>query len=392
MRKLTIAGIALVAAAVVWGACAYWNVGGQRKLFVAEGELFLNDYFMPWKCAHEGFRQSAPDIEYESPDGRTLRMGSVDRCYPAFALLPYLALPYSLGAAVAFSAVCAGLFLLSLVIVGRGSAGFLALAGSMPFIFTVERGNPVFISAACVGLFLAWWDSESRRRRIVAALCLAVATVMKISPVLLGLLYLFPREKRTPRDWTSVFIAASTVVVLFLVPWMAMPGGFSAIPEFVENAHAHSDYIRQFADFGFISAWRALRLALGLDVHAPWAGMTSVAVLSQIAGVVSVCLGAWKRNHVLLVGGLLMAAGNMYYYGALYLVPVFVLRVMQGRLDWIEWILWTMILCPLQIVVIGFSANDVLCNFAVLALMGLSVLELVLGRPVFALSERREVR
>jgi hypothetical protein len=117
--------------------------------------------------------------------------------------------------------------------------------------------------------------------------------------------------------------------------------------------------------------------------------MKAVAILSQLIGVAVLVVGAKRRDYLLMVGGMLWAAGNMYYYAMLYLLPVLVIEMFsrkerkdrkdgneKGSLMWIELGLWLALLCPVQLVLLGHSANQVIGN---VALMGLMATRLVFG-------------
>ena len=75
------------------------------------------------------------------------------------------------------------------------------------------------------------------------------------------------------------------------------------------------------------------------------------------------------------------AAGNMYYYAMLYLLPVLALEVMRddGRSwdawRWIRAGVWLALLSPLQLVVLGHSANQVIGNVMLMMLVALTMLE-----------------
>ena len=115
--------------------------------------------------------------------------------------------------------------------------------------------------------------------------------------------------------------------------------------------------------------------------------MKAVAVLSQLIGVAVLVVGAKRRDYLLMVGGMLWAAGNMYYYAMLYLLPVLVIELFSrgDRVDrvegeevkgeerkwwiWVELGLWLALLSPLQVVVLGHSANQVIGNVALMGLM-----------------------
>ena len=138
----------------------------------------------------------------------------------------------------------------------------------------------------------------------------------------------------------------------------------------LRNAAEHAEYVLRTSDFGFIQLWRTVRLVSGLNVQEPWAGMMAVARVSQLLGFACVFVGAFRRNYVLLMGGMLVAAGNMYYYAALYMLPVLVLEFRDKKdLGFIDLALWFALLCPLQLIVLGRSANQVIGNIAVSSLM-----------------------
>ena len=80
--------------------------------------------------------------------------------------------------------------------------------------------------AAAVTLFVAWWDAPSPCRRAVAAVALAVAAVLKVSPTFLAGLYLV-------RWWTAQEVEVRRESLragaLFLVVALCR-GGLSARP------------------------------------------------------------------------------------------------------------------------------------------------------------------
>jgi hypothetical protein len=313
-----------------------------------------------------------------------------DKVYPKIALLPVAPFPVTRVGGYLWSALAGVIFLASLCLVGRSWKPIL-LALSMPFIFNLERGNPVWLSAAAVGVFLAWWDDECEWKSMVAAGCLAVAAAMKIVPCVLGIIYF------TKWRWKPVLFSGAFAAALVFVPWFFDRDGFAALAAMVRNASEHSEFVLRSSDFGLVELWRTARVVLGLDVTSPWPGMMVVARLSQLLGLVALMLGAKRRDYLLMVGGMLWAAGNMYYYAMLYLLPVLVIElfgrgegerwrsggVVSGGVEelsrvegkrWrngIEVVLWLALLSPLQVVVLGHSANQVIGNVALMGLMGI---------------------
>lgn len=365
----------LLATFVLWLGLAAFNMLGQRKLFFEEGREELYDFWMPKMCLAEGYADNGVKASawYETPEGRRFFTARHDKIYPAFALLPLKLFPATRSGAWCWTIVASLIFLAALFVASGFRLQSLLLAASMPFLFNLERGNPTWLSAAFVAIFLAWWDDEKPWKRYSAALCLAAATVMKISPVLLGFLYL-----RKDLTRPAPYIAGIAALLFFFLPWPLIPGGFENIPLMIQNAADHHAEFCRSTDFGLIQIWRTIRVALNLSASEAWPGMLIVARVSQLLGLGAAFYGAWHRRYFLLVGGMLLAAGNMYYYGALYLLPCLFLdphlrlptSTFFSSLYPLSIIL---LLTPLQLVFLGHSCNQTLGNLALLTLMTLSL-------------------
>ena len=403
-------GYSLVALFSVWAVCAALGLMGQRKLFYEQGKEELSDFWMPRMCLEQGYighpekyagfvgvwrgeqvDVDACDVEWSDwyTDGeKTLFVtGWRDKVYPMFALLPFKAFPATRFGGYLWTVLGGVIFLASMCLVAK-SPWPLILASSMPVLFNIERGNPIWIAAACVGVFLIWWDDEKEWKRMVAAACLAVAGAMKLSPFALGLVYF------TKWRWRPVLFCGILSLVFMFVPWAFCRDGFAALPVMMQNASEHVQFVQRAGDIGLVELWRTFRIVAGQYVHEAWPGMKAVAILSQLIGVAVLVVGAKRRDYLLMVGGMLWAAGNMYYYAMLYLLPVLVIEMFsrkerkdrkdgneKGSLMWIELGLWLALLCPVQLVLLGHSANQVIGN---VALMGLMATRLVFGRNCLA--------
>ena len=151
-----------------------------------------------------------------------------------------------------------------------------------------------------------------------------VAGAMKIAPFALGLVYF------TKWRWRPVLLCGVLSLVFMFLPWAFCRDGFAALPVMIKNAAEHSQYVLRASDIGLVQLWRTVRLVLGQDVQNVWPGMKLVAVTSQLIGAAALIYGVLRRDKLLMVGGMLWAAGNMYYYAMLYVFPVFVLEF-RGR-------------------------------------------------------------
>ena len=371
---------ALLAVELAWLAFAVAGRGGQRELFNDCGRDLFGDFWMPRICLRDGYTPSKP-VEKSGWNGGGYEVAAFDRCYPPLAMLPMRPFPATHGGALCWAIASAVLFMLAMLVPARRGLRALAILPlSMPFLFGLERANTVWISVACVGVFLSWYESEVRWKRVSAALALSVAAVLKISPALLGVLYFNTRSGVAVRE---ILLSATAAVLLFFGGFLFVPDGFGGLGAMLSNAAANADMYSRSTDFGLLPVWRAVRVLAGQDCTAPWAGMAAVLRISQAIGFAVLLRGCVLRDRMLVVGGMLMAAGNMLYYGMLYLAPVFLFWVAAdarrgAAVRCAEALLWFAILCPLQIVVAGHPANGLLGAVAVLALIAL---HLVVPRP-----------
>ena len=411
-------GYSLIALFTVWAVCAVLGVLGQRKLFYEEGGEELYDYWMPRMCLEQGYvghPEKYAGLTF-AKDGRPVEIDDIDvlwsdwytdgektwfitgwrdRVYPLFGILPLKPFPATRLGGYMWTSL-AGIVLLAFLCLIAKSWWPLVLGLSMPFIFNFERGNTTWLSAAFLGMFLAWWDDEKEWKRMVAAACLAVAGAMKVTPFAMGAIYF------TKWRWRSVLLCGFLSVVFVFVPWFFVQGGMAELSAMVRNAAAQSQFMQRASDVGLVQLWRTFRIVTGQCVQEVWPGMKAVAILSQLIGVAMLVVGAKRRDYLLMVGGMLWAAGNMYYYAMLYLLPVLVIELF-GRVEgerinsrvehvdrvegeevrvkvkgeegkwwiWIELGLWLALLSPLQVVVLGHSANQVIGNVALMGLMGI---------------------
>ena len=407
-------GYSLIALFTVWAVCAALGVLGQRKLFYQEGSEELSDYWMPRMCLEQGYvghPEKYAGLTF-AKDGRPVEIDDIDvlwsdwytdgektwfitgwrdRVYPLFGILPLKPFPATRLGGYMWTSL-AGIVLLAFLCLIAKSWWPLVLGLSMPFIFNFERGNTTWLSAAFLGMFLAWWDDEKEWKRLVAAACLAVAGAMKVTPFAMGAIYF------TKWRWRSVLLCGFLSVVFVFVPWFFVQGGMAELSAMVRNAAAQSQFMQRASDVGLVQLWRTFRIVTGQCVQEVWPGMKAVAILSQLIGVAMLVVGAKRRDYLLMVGGMLWAAGNMYYYAMLYLLPVLVIELfsrgegerINSRVEhvervegeevkgedgkwwiWIELGLWLALLSPLQVVVLGHSANQVIGNVALMGLMGI---------------------
>ena len=369
----------LFAAELIWLPLAVAGRGGQRCFFEEGFSDLFGDFWMPRICLRDGYTPTEAVEKSGWQDG-VYKVAAIDRCYPPLAMLPLRPFPATDGGALCWAVISAILFMLAMAIPARRCLAALAVVPlSMPFVFNLERANTIWISAACVGVFLSWYDSEDRPKRTVAALALSVAAVFKISPALLGILYFNTRRGIAVRE---ISLSAAVGVLLFFGGFLFVPDGLGGMGAMLSNAATNGGSYGRCTYFGLVPLWRAVRVLAGQDCSSPWPGLMAVMRISQVIGLGFALVGCIRRDRLLATVGMLVAAGNMLYYGMLYLAPVFAFWTAEGdrrpAVRGIEALLWFAVFCPLQFVVGGRAVNGMLGSVAVMSLV---VMRLVTQNP-----------
>ncbi len=380
--------LALAAAGMLWGALMIRNPQGvAARVFYVEGREFLGDFVLTRTCAEYGYANE--------------RQASLDACYPPLG--PTSTLPFPLtrsgglwfmGLGLAFWSVgfC---FLLRRVrdaecdSTGPQYAGerillpfalFLGCLLSSCMLHAFERGNPILHTAAAVMFFVAGQSAQSRWMRWGAAVALAVAAALKITPAALAFVYMARWIQTDDRDVRhavacdfGVFVGAS--LVLFVLPF-AWYGGWEGFLQWLSNAMANAREHAHRGAWGLVPIGRTMRILLHVDVSQSWQNLWVERGLNVCLGLV--CLAGAVRLAVkrvaaeadlllLLVATMLLVPGNMHFYTGLYLLPVMVLRLWKGMTA-LEAVCWFAILCPLQVPLGAGCLNHPIANVAFLFL------------------------
>lgn len=359
--------MALAAAGLLWCALMALNPRGmQARVFFERGDSFFGDFFTVRTCAEYGYSNDKQE--------------AFDACYPALGPLMALPFPCTAKGGAVFTGV--GILLWALAFAellrmkAKGfdrleKAGLLAgCAVSSVMLHEVEWGNQVIYAAAAVTLFVAWNDAEEKWRRNVAAVALAVASVLKITPAALGVLYL-PRLHRAKGE-IALLVAAGAV--LFLAPF-ALYGGWDGLCAWFANAAANAKAYAHRGAWGVVPIARTVRLVMHMDVSRPWPGLSLERAANVLIGgacMLAACRAAWKggargRTLLLAVAAMLLVPGNMHVYTGLYLMPVLALRTGEG-MDLAEAACWFAVLCPVQVPLGAGCLNHPLANIAFLVL------------------------
>ena len=311
-----------------------------------------------------------PTVESEKPYEPTAARAR-DACYPPVAYIAARALVKDRGQKWNLSCgekrLVASIFVLQLfgaLLLVRGLSGFgarlmavLAITMSPTCICATLRGNPSGWSFAFVCVFLFWYRSESRAKRMVAALSLGAATALKITPCLFGVLYLAgiaSSPRRIP--WPEVVVSALAAVSLTFLPFFFF-GGVAAIPQWISNAGANAEFYSVDNPLWGVAAL-ANNIIDSKELVLPNIGRFAWATRALAVVLVAVAVFVRTDYRRLLFIGVAMAFLTHHDYGGAYLMPAFVAwlcgvgdscRRRSGVLVLLEAVGWFFILTPLQI-------------------------------------------
>ena len=329
-----------------------------------QGEIFPYDEL----CDYRMFM--LPTMESDMPYRPTAAKAR-DACYPPIAYIAARALVNDRGqkwnlsygekrlvaSIIVLQLFGALLLVRGLPCFGVRLAAVLAIIMSPACICTMLRGNPSGWAFALVCVFLFWYRSESRAKRMVAALSLGAATSLKIAPCLFGVLYLAEITSMPRRiPWPEIIVSALSAVSMTFLPFFFL-GGFAAIPHWISNASANAEFYSVDNPLWGLAALAnnvidSKELSLPCIGRFAWATRAIAVVLAVAAVFVRT---DYRR---LLFIGAAMAFLTHHDYGGAYLFPAFVAWLCGvgdssgrcgGVLLLLEAVAWFVILTPLQI-------------------------------------------
>ena len=298
---------------------------------------------------------------------RPSKLSAYNACYPPIAYCIAGAIARdkgngwepSLREGVYLLSIMLSIFVGLVVIIRRFSPGWWFLTPllllSSGCVSPVLLGNPVGWAFSLVCVFLSWHGSEARVKRLAAAVALGLATALKITPCLFGVLYLV-RAPMKPRlwPWKDIAIAATSAIIFTFVPF-AVFGGFESIPLWFANARANASHFG-LADpiWGFVGFVNALVRSEDIPSLGPYC-----LVATRFFACLLVISSVWTKGiyRKLLFLGAAMAFLTYHNYGGAYLVPAFVAWMGKTSEEMsntpriivlLEASAWFLILTPLQ--------------------------------------------
>lgn len=362
---------------LLWLGLLLWHPSGTQQMPIPEDpSTHLTDFTLPrnWMAHPERF----PDV----PLGKLFAKGCLT--VGDIMISPF---PPNKSGAIGFLCVFIPSFWATLLLFARnrevplkrGILLLVSLAFSWLFIGELERANTVLAALTFSFIFLAWHDSASKWKRVIAAVSLGTASALKVSPCFLGFLYLIPtgREDRfwPSRDWQGIAVSGLTAILLFFGPFVLLGDGLGDVSLWLEHANREASV--------HPSTWGlhgVARYGAGvLSQVAPWLTIEGCRIVTILAGLLlSGCLIVFSFCRVmtdsdrlfLLTASMLILCLNSQFYLGLMLFPSLILWLKEvddrghpTELDYIELILWILMLMPLQIV-IGGRSTTIFITFA----------------------------
>lgn len=213
--------------------------------------------------------------------------------------------------------------------IGKYLTVFIFITSS-PFIFLIERGNTVIITIAFLFVYLLYYNSENKKLRELALICLACAAAMKIYPAVFGLLLLADKK------YKEAFRAVIYGIVLFVVPFFFM-GGIGEIPTMLKNSLTlNSDTLSGSTGFGYgfkVNATSSLGCLLNWMFGKTYTVYIKMAVYFVMALLLFSSLFIkknWKRVAALALVVILMPDFS-FIYNVIYLLPALCMFIKENR-------------------------------------------------------------
>ena len=213
---------------------------------------------------------------------------------------------------------------------------FIFFIASSPFIYMYERGNTVAFSLFFFGVYVFNLYSQKKSIREFSYICFAVASCIKIYPVITGVLILFRA------GWKAAIRAIIYTLVLFFLPFY-FTGGISSLSDLVYNIlYLSSETTVDTRDFGYgfkvniSSICNAVFYLLDIEEGAD----TFIFIMmTLIIGGLTVSIFLSKKyTYKVLACGLIMIMlpPFSWIYNVIYLFVPFLLILRQDSFSWLD--------------------------------------------------------
>lgn len=370
---------------VIWGTLWIQNPGGsQRYVFFRGGINFFADFLNPIIYSRDlnpyfdpingfGTKQSLPLVYLFFYPFSKFLLGTNPSDF-SLETLQYTG--KALWSVWSVLIVSSGLLFgaLSKLSTVQHKKGLLLLGLSMSgvYLFSLERGNIVLLSAGCVALFCACYKGE-KKEQVSGAIALALAGVMKIYPVIFGFLWIYTKRFRV------LCRTAVLTLGLSLFPFAFLRGSFG--DNFFQALLCVKESELLYAPSVIYPRFSIPHLGLRLYTFLCEEGAAGALVLKLGSLITLILVGLsiiaagkekyeWRR--VCLLGlCLIFFPTQSGFYTGLYLFPAIILFFNQKTYfvsDVIYMVLFCIFLSPIQF----FAAdNYIISNLALILVWGL---------------------
>lgn len=200
----------------------------------------------------------------------------------------------------------------------------ISLLFSGPMLFAIERGNIIIVSALAVAVYIFYYDSSCKLKKEIALVSLAVATAIKLSPLILGVLLIYKK------DWWAIGRLVVYGLIFMVPPFFLFNGGINNISQMISNIRLWFLYYPDTTGIGIVSSCLKYAKLFWGDAYCltPFAH----SILNVLRGELSLILllGAFNFNEkwkVVLNATLILLIFPKVtgYYCILYIIPFTVL-------------------------------------------------------------------
>ncbi len=229
--------------------------------------------------------------------------------------------------------------------------------------FSVERGNWIIVTAAFMYYFIAFYESDNKKERYFAATCLVIASVLKVYPVFLGIIYI------QKKDFKIIVYCFILGIILTFLPFLTFKSGFRAIPTFLEtlkwNSKTYAVELNPKFGLPYLCYW--FGKALEKLISAP-DGISNLflrisSILIRVICVYAIILSFKVRKifykFLLIIMAALYFPAHSEYYCGLYLFPIILLFFSEeenfSRIESVIFLIFSIVLLQnIQIVYAGW--------------------------------------
>lgn len=199
---------------------------------------------------------------------------------------------------------------------------FILILTSFPMLWSIDRGNSLLMAVILSSLFLAGYNSESKKIRYLSYISLGIATGIKIFPFLFGALLLrkFIKSKKV-EDLKELIICIFIGAIIFLVPFIFFEGSLIQI---IGNAFGFKGAVSPLGAGDISSLIQTTAYLLGYEGYLTLA--TAGTIVSLVFMLLTVLYVLFYNNAkkweliCVLAAAQVLCAGISYPYVLLYML------------------------------------------------------------------------